>query len=99
MHPSPASPSFDVRRVAALARIDLTDDEAAHFQKDLDDVLAFIEQLNELDLSGLEPMYHPLPLENVLREDVVTESVDPEALLRNAPANVQGLIRVPQMMD
>jgi len=89
----------DVTYVANLARIDLSAEETERFQTELDTVLAYIHQLNELDLDGLEPMSHPRPLENVLREDTPVAGPDPEELLKNAPAKVQDLIRVPQMME
>ncbi|MGA0332932.1 MAG: Asp-tRNA(Asn)/Glu-tRNA(Gln) amidotransferase subunit GatC [Kiritimatiellia bacterium] len=89
----------DVTYVANLARIDLSPEETEKFQKELDTVLAYIHQLNELDLEGVEPMSHPQPRENVLREDVPVEGPDREALLENAPARIQDLIRVPQMME
>ncbi len=95
----PPTADLDVRRVAALARIGLTDDEVSSLQEDLAEILAFVGQLDELDLEGLEPMYHPLPVENVMREDVPVAGPDPAELLRNAPATVQGLVRVPQMME
>lgn len=89
----------DVTYVANLARIELSADETEKFQKELDTVVAYIHQLNELDLEGIEPMSHPQPRENVLREDVPVEAPDRELLLNNAPARVQDLIRVPQMME
>lgn len=89
----------DVTYVANLARIELSAEETARFQKELDAVLAYIHQLNELDLEGLTPMSHPNPRVNVLREDVPSMQTDAEDLLANAPARVQDLIRVPQMME
>jgi len=89
----------DVTYVANLARIELSAEETERFQGELDTVVAYIHQLNELDLEGIEPMSHPHPRENVLREDVPVEGPDPEELLKNAPATIQDLIRVPQMME
>ncbi|MDF3128350.1 Asp-tRNA(Asn)/Glu-tRNA(Gln) amidotransferase subunit GatC [Kiritimatiellaeota bacterium B1221] len=89
----------DVTYVANLARIELSAEETEKFQKELDTVVAYIHQLNELDLDGIEPMSHPHPRENVLREDVPMEGPDRELMLANAPARVQDLIRVPQMME
>jgi aspartyl-tRNA(Asn)/glutamyl-tRNA(Gln) amidotransferase subunit C len=96
---SPDLDHVDVTYVANLARIELSAEETERFQGELDAVLAYIHQLNELDLEGLEPMSHPNPRENVLREDVPSTLTDPEDLLANAPARVQDLIRVPQMME
>jgi aspartyl-tRNA(Asn)/glutamyl-tRNA(Gln) amidotransferase subunit C len=89
----------DVTYVANLARIELTADETERFREELDRVVAFIHQLDELDLEGIEPMSHPYPRENVMREDVPVEVTNPEDLMRNAPAKIQDLIRVPQMME
>jgi aspartyl-tRNA(Asn)/glutamyl-tRNA(Gln) amidotransferase subunit C len=85
--------------VADLARIELTPEEEVRFQRELERVLTYVHQLNELDLSGLEPASHPQPRLNVLREDGVTEAPPAEDLMRNAPARVQGLFRVPPMME
>jgi aspartyl-tRNA(Asn)/glutamyl-tRNA(Gln) amidotransferase subunit C len=89
----------DIHYVAGLARIALTDEEAGRLEGELDQVLAYVRKLNELDLEGIDPMSHPRPLENVLREDEERREVDPEDLMRNAPATIQGLVRVPQMME
>jgi len=89
----------DVTYVANLARIELSAEETEKFQAELDTVVAYIHQLNELELEGVEPMSHPHPRENVLREDSPVAGPDAELLLKNAPACVQDLIRVPQMME
>jgi aspartyl-tRNA(Asn)/glutamyl-tRNA(Gln) amidotransferase subunit C len=90
---------IDVRYVAKLARIELEEAEADRLQGDLDDILAFVHQLDELDLSGVAPLSHPHPLVNVLRDDVPRPSLDPEDMIRNAPSSVQRLVRVPQMIE
>jgi len=89
----------DIHYVANLARIELEKDEAERLQSELDSTLAYIRKLNELDLEGIEPMSHPHPQVNVLREDEPVAGPDPELLLDNAPARVQDLVRVPQMME
>lgn len=89
----------DVTYVAKLARIELSAEETERFQSDLDAVLAYIHQLNELDLEGVEPMSHPAPRKNVLREDIVVPGPETESMVENAPATIQGLVRVPQMME
>jgi aspartyl-tRNA(Asn)/glutamyl-tRNA(Gln) amidotransferase subunit C len=95
----PGNEAIDVRYVARLARIELGEAEADHLQAQLDDVLAFVHQLDELDLEGVEPLSHPHPLENVFREDVEGRPLDNAEVMANAPAAVQGLVRVPQMME
>jgi len=89
----------DVRYVANLARMELTEEEVPRLQGELDAVLAYIHQLNELELDGVEPMSHPQPRENVLREDEPRPAPDPDDMMRNAPATIQGLFRVPRMME
>ncbi len=94
----PDTDHIDVRYVANLARIDLTDAEIERLEGELDQVLAFVHQLDALDLTGVAPLSHPHPISNVFREDVPAEGLEREDVLENAPATVQGLIRVPQMM-
>jgi aspartyl-tRNA(Asn)/glutamyl-tRNA(Gln) amidotransferase subunit C len=96
---SPDLEHVDVSYVANLARLALTDEEVSRFQGDLDKVVAYIHKLDELDLDGIEPMSHPRPRENVLREDVPVEAPDREAMLENAPSRVGDLVKVPQMME
>jgi len=96
---SPDLEHVDVAYVANLARLALTDAEVEKFQGELDTVVAYIHKLDELDLDGVEPMSHPRPRENVLREDVPVAGPDPELLLENAPARVGDLVKVPQMME
>jgi len=91
----------DVRYVADLARIELTDAEAARFQAELDAILAYVDQLRELDVAGLEPTAHAMPRTNVLREDAPAPAALPrEQVLGNAPAVVGGdSIRVPVVIE
>mgnify|MGYP001091946666 CR=1 FL=1 len=97
--PSPDLEHVDVAYVANLARLALSDDEVERFQGELDDVVAYIHKLDELDLEDIEPMSHPRPRENVLREDEPREGPGQEAMLQNAPGRVGDLIKVPQMME
>lgn len=90
---------IDVRYVANLARIELTPAEVDSLSGELDKILAFVHQLDELDLEGVEPLSHPNPRENVYREDSPLESLDPDPVMANAPSEVQRLVRVPQMME
>lgn len=90
---------IDVRYVANLARIGLTPAEVDALSGELDKILAFVHQLDELDLEGAAPLSHPDPRENVYRDDVPGESPDPVPVMANAPSSVQGLVRVPQMME
>lgn len=66
----------DVLHVAKLARLSLTDDEAAQFTEQLGRVLGYMEQLNEVDTQGVEPMSHPIPVVNVMRDDEIVRDLD-----------------------
>ena len=90
---------IDIRYVAELARLEIPDGQAAALQKDLENIVAYIAELGELDLTGVEPTAHAAPLSNVWREDVSRESFPRDVMLANAPATVDGeLIRVPQVL-
>ena len=90
---------IDIRYVAELARLEIPDGQAAALQKDLENIVAYIAELGELDLTGVEPTAHAAPLSNVWREDVAGEPFGSERMLANAPALMNGdLIRVPQVL-
>ena len=90
---------FDVKYVAHLARIALTPDEQEKFGAQLSNILGYIEKLNELDVSGIEPTAHAVPLVNVFRPDEVRPSLPNEEALRNAPAGANGLFMVPKIVE
>ena len=90
---------MDVGYVAQLARIDLTAEETALFQSQLDQVLHYVEQLGELDVSGVEPTAHAFPVYNVLRKDEPGKSLPHATIIANAPAATDGEIRVPKIID
>ncbi len=94
-----AKEGMDVGYVAHLARIDLTEEETTLFQGQLDQVLHYVEQLDELDVDGVEPTAHAFPVFNVLRKDEVGTSLDHAAVIANAPAATDGEIRVPKIID
>ena len=88
-----------VRRVAKLARLDLTADEVARFSTQLSAILGYVEKLNELDTDSVEPLAHCLPIHNVFREDVVTESLDTALALENAPQHFESFFKVPKILE
>ncbi|MBA4495531.1 Asp-tRNA(Asn)/Glu-tRNA(Gln) amidotransferase subunit GatC [Paenactinomyces guangxiensis] len=88
-----------VRKVAGLARLKLTDQEADQFTGQLNDILGFAEKLNELDTENVEPTSHVLPMANVLREDEVGPSIPREKALANAPDQKEGMFRVPPVFE
>lgn len=89
----------DVRKLAVLSALSLTDDEARRLQTELQDILAFVEQLNEVDTTGVEPTYQVTGLENVWRDDkIIDYKLDREALLKNAPDHQDGQIKVKRVL-
>ncbi len=90
---------FDVNYVAHLARIGLTAEEQEKFGAQLANILGYIEKLNELDVAGIEPTAHAVPLVNVFRTDEVRPSLSNEEALRNAPAKANGLFMVPKIVE
>ena len=88
----------DVAHVARLARLDLTDAEIAQFTGQLGDVLEHADDVAALDLADVPPTAHPLPLENVLRDDVVRPSLDRDEVLAQAPDAQDGMFRVPRIL-
>jgi aspartyl-tRNA(Asn)/glutamyl-tRNA(Gln) amidotransferase subunit C len=88
----------DVQKVATLARLRLNDDELERFTGQLAAVLEHAADLESLDLSGVEPMAHPVPLTNVLRADVPGAPLDRDEVLASAPAAEDGLFRVPPVL-
>jgi aspartyl-tRNA(Asn)/glutamyl-tRNA(Gln) amidotransferase subunit C len=94
-----ASVEIDVQYVAHLARLSLTSEEAAKFGGQLGQILGYIEKLQELDVSQVEPTAHAIPLSNVTRPDEVRASLSSEQALRNAPAQANGLFLVPKIVE
>lgn len=89
----------DVQRIALLARIEITDAQAQETGRQLNDILAMIEQINRVDTAGIPPMSHPLDGVQRLRPDVVTETPDRERAMANAPARQDGLFLVPRVIE
>ncbi len=90
---------LDVKYVAHLARLHLTAEEEVKFGAQLGQVLGYIEKLKELDISGVEPTAHAVPLVNVTRPDEVRPSLPHEEAMRNAPAQANGLFMVPKIVE
>ena len=91
--------NFDVQYVARLARLALTPAEEEKFGAQLSHVLGYIEKLNQLDVAGIEPTAHAVPLVNVTRPDVVQPCLSNEEALSNAPAKGNGLFLVPKIVE
>jgi aspartyl/glutamyl-tRNA(Asn/Gln) amidotransferase C subunit len=87
-----------VRHVAKLARLRLTDEQVVRYQGQLESILGHISKLNAVDVGDVEPMAHPMPLNNRLAEDVPVQPMPVEALLRNAPAVEGRFLAVPKVL-
>lgn len=90
---------IDVAYIARLAKQELTEEETAAFSADLNQVLSYVQQLEQWDTTGVEPMYHPLPVFDALRADVPGESLPNADALLNAPAQEEGQFRVPKVVE
>lgn len=90
---------IDVGYVANLARIRLTDEEKELFQRQLDQVVGYVHQLDELELENIEPTAHAAPVFNVMRKDEPRPGLDQSVVLKNAPAVAQKQFLVPKILD
>ena len=88
----------EVLHVAELARLSLGPEEIEVFTRQLNDILAYVSKLQELDTAGVEPLAHVIPMFNVFREDVVKEGLARETALENAPAREEGTFVVPRII-
>ena len=87
-----------VRRIAHLARVAVAEDEVEHLRGEINAVLAFVEQLSEVDVAGVEPMTSVTPMMMKKRADVVTDGGDSDAILKNAPATERNYFLVPKVV-
>jgi aspartyl-tRNA(Asn)/glutamyl-tRNA(Gln) amidotransferase subunit C len=90
---------FDVRYTAQLARLDLSEEEIAKFQAQLSQVLAYVEKLEQVDVSSVEPTAHANAVFNVFREDAERDWFTTEDALSNAPRAANGLFIVPKVLE
>ena len=88
-----------VRRVAHLARIAVAEDDVASLQGELNAILAFVEQLSEVDVAGVEPMTSVTPMVMKMRRDEVTDGGMPDDILKNAPAREDQFFLVPKVVE
>ena len=89
----------EVQRVATLARLRMTAEEEAHLTEQLDKILQYMDKLNQLDTSRIEPLAHVIDVVNAFREDQVMNRPNPDALLANAPAKDQTFFQVPKIIE
>ena len=88
-----------VRRIAHLARIAVTDDEVEPLKDELNGILAFVEQLSEVNVDGVEPMTSVTPMVMKKREDVVTDGGIADDIVKNAPATEDHFFLVPKVVE
>ncbi|MBI4595976.1 MAG: Asp-tRNA(Asn)/Glu-tRNA(Gln) amidotransferase subunit GatC [Candidatus Tectomicrobia bacterium] len=88
-----------VDHVARLARLELSDEDRMKFTKQLNDILVYIEKLNELDTSEVEPTSHVLPILNVFRHDQISSSLEIEESLANAPKKEGLFFQIPKIIE
>jgi aspartyl-tRNA(Asn)/glutamyl-tRNA(Gln) amidotransferase subunit C len=94
-----ASSSIDVGYIASLSRIELDPADKERLQHDMEAIIGYIEQLSELNVDGIEPTAHAVPMTNVWREDRAGAPFDRDAMLKNAPATIdEELLKVPQVL-
>ena len=89
----------DVQNIASLSRIHLREDEVQAITKDLENILHYVEKLNKLDVSNVEPTSHVLPLQNVFREDEIKPFFNQTEVLKMAVEQHNGLFKVPKVIE
>ncbi len=94
-----AGSKIDVAYVANLARLELTEEEKAVFQPQLETIVKYVEKISAVNVDGVEPMMHGRPLVNAFREDVVRPSMEREVALGNAPARVGNEFLLPKIVE
>ncbi len=88
-----------VRRIAHLARIAVTDEEVPHLQGEINAILSFVEQLNEVNVDGVEPMTSVTPMVMKTRQDGITDGGYPDKIVQNAPATEDNFFLVPKVVE
>ena len=88
-----------VKRVAHLARIAVSEEDAERMTGELNTILGFVEQLNEVDVTGVEPMTSVIPMEMKKRQDVVTDGDKADDIVANAPATEENFFLVPKVVE
>ncbi len=90
---------MDIEKVAKLARLRLSDDEKRIFERQMEDILTHIEQLNRVDTTGVEPTSHAIPIHNAFREDEIKPSFPREEVMGIAPAAEDEHFKVPRIIE
>lgn len=90
---------MDIEKISRLARIQLSEEEKTIFGNQLEQILIYMEQLNQLDTTGIEPTSHAIPIYNVFREDEVKASFSREDILDISPEHEDGYFKVPRIIE
>ena len=90
---------MEIEHLALLARLNLSDDEKRRFSRQVGSIIEYINKLNELDTTGVEPTAHVLPMNNIFREDTPRPSLPREKALQNAPERNESFYRVPKIIE
>ncbi len=90
---------MDVERICELAHFDMTSEEMSEYQDQLDRILEYVEMLRQLDLDGIEPTMYGQPVANNFREDIVVPGLTHDEVIRNAPDQANGEIKVPKVVE
>jgi aspartyl-tRNA(Asn)/glutamyl-tRNA(Gln) amidotransferase subunit C len=88
----------DVEHIAKLAKLEFTEAEKEKFTHQLNQILEYVEQMNKLDTSNVEPLSHVIELSNIFRDDEVKQGVDSEEALKNAPSRTEKFFKVPKVI-
>lgn len=91
--------NISIEHLSRLARLALTEEEKTRYGNQLDNILQYVEKLNELDTAGVEPTSHVIAISNVMREDMVRPSLDRGDALMNAPDKTDAFYRVPKILE
>jgi aspartyl-tRNA(Asn)/glutamyl-tRNA(Gln) amidotransferase subunit C len=91
--------NISIEHLSRLARLALTQEEKSRYENQLDNILHYVDKLNELDTAGIEATSHVLSISNVMREDIVRPSLDREDALMNAPDKTDTFYRVPKIIE
>ena len=94
-----ATPEINVAYVANLARLELSAESCALFQRQISTIVDYVRQIGELNLDGIEPTSHGQPVYNIFREDVERASLDHERVMANAPARLGDEFKVPRIVE
>jgi aspartyl-tRNA(Asn)/glutamyl-tRNA(Gln) amidotransferase subunit C len=88
-----------IKHVANLARLNLTSDEMNKLTFEMENILSYVDMLDELDMENVEPTAHIMSIHNVLRDDEIHDSFDREDILKNAPSQDKGCFKVPKIVE